>query len=146
MPTIPTRSSAVIHPSRGALCYRPATTSGDDKMKAARLYGARDLRVEQLDDPRPGPGEALIRIEACGVCPSDVRGYTGARQGAGANLPRTPGHEWTGIVEELGPPLEDAAGAPSVRVDEARGEGPLRVGDRVVADWRYVCGRCYQCR
>jgi L-iditol 2-dehydrogenase len=115
-------------------------------MKAARLYGARDLRVEQIDDPRPGPGEALIRIEACGVCPSDVRGYTGARHGAGANLPRTPGHEWTGVVEALGAPLEEGDGAPSVRVDESRGAAPIQVGDRVVADWRYVCGRCYQCR
>jgi L-iditol 2-dehydrogenase len=115
-------------------------------MKAARLYGTRDLRVEQIDDPRPGPGEALIRIEACGVCPSDVRGYTGARHGVGGNLPRTPGHEWTGVIEELGPPLDEGTAAPSIRVDEAQGEAPITVGDRVVADWRYVCGRCYQCR
>src|SRR5687767_5794390 len=107
-------------------------------MKAARLYGPRDMRVEAIEDPRPGPGEALIRIEACGVCPSDVRGYTGARHGGG-NLPRTPGDEWTGVIEALGPELDDSAGAPSIRVDEAAGQRPLQVGDRVVADWRYVC-------
>ncbi|HEY3079457.1 MAG TPA: zinc-binding dehydrogenase [Chloroflexota bacterium] len=115
-------------------------------MRAARLYDARDLRVEDIEQPRPGPGEALIRIHACGVCPSDVRGYTGARHGGGPGLPRTPGHEWAGIIEELGPPLEDVGAGPSVRVDESKGAAALRVGDRVVADWRYVCGRCYQCR
>ncbi|HEU5316140.1 MAG TPA: zinc-binding dehydrogenase [Chloroflexota bacterium] len=102
-------------------------------MKAARLYGVRDLRVEEVEDPRPGRGQALIRINACGVCPSDIRAYVGARAGA-SGLPRTPGHEWAGVIEELGPSDEPAA------------DGQLKVGDRVAADWRYVCGRCYQCR
>ena len=42
-------------------------------MKAARLYGVRDLRVEEVYDPTPGADEALIQIHACGVCPSDLR-------------------------------------------------------------------------
>lgn len=99
-------------------------------MKAARLYGVRDLRVEDVPDPEPGAGEALIQISACGVCPSDLRSYLGAGSGQ-LSLPRTPGHEWTGTIVALG---------------EATEEPTLRVGDRVVADWRYVCGRCYQCR
>lgn len=116
-------------------------------MKAARLHGVRDLRVDDLDTPKPGPGEVLIRIQACGVCPSDLRAYVGGRHGSAAQYPRTPGHEWAGIVEELGPPPEVAEGAPSIQV----GVGPsaseeIKVGSRVVADWRYVCGRCYQCR
>ena len=79
-------------------------------MRAARLYGMRDLRVEDLADPAPGPGEALIRIEACGVCPSDIRSYTGARAGSGAlSLPRTPGHEWAGVVLEVRPDEDGAA-------------------------------------
>jgi L-iditol 2-dehydrogenase len=100
------------------------------------------LRVEDVADPTPGPGEALIRIQACGVCPSDIRNYLGARPGSGPQaLPRTPGHEWAGVVVAVGEPAAAAAHA----------GGPLpapsiRVGDRVVADWRYVCGRCYQCR
>jgi L-iditol 2-dehydrogenase len=108
-------------------------------MKAARLYGVRDLRVEEVADPEPGPGEALIRIHTCGVCPSDLRSYLGARSGSGAlSLPRTPGHEWAGVVVALGEPVDDAS---------AGGQAPsIKVGDRVVADWRYVCGRCYQCR
>lgn len=101
-------------------------------MKAARLYGVKDLRVEDLTHPRPGPGEALIRIHACGVCPSDLRSYLGVRRGREADGPFTPGHEWAGTVEAVG---EDDGG-PAV----------VRVGDRVVADWRSVCGECYQCR
>jgi L-iditol 2-dehydrogenase len=116
-------------------------------MRAARLYGPREMKVEEIENPRPGPGEALIKIEACGVCPSDVRGYTGTRGGGhGPQGPRTPGHEWTGVIAELGAAPERPAGAPSIQVDESKGEAPLNVGDRVVADWRYVCGRCYQCR
>src|SRR5688572_11482484 len=71
-------------------------------MRSARLYGPRDLRIENQEEPAPGPGEALIRIEACGVCPSDVRGYLGTRATTSAG-PRTPGHEWAGTIEALGP-------------------------------------------
>ncbi|HET7769159.1 MAG TPA: zinc-binding dehydrogenase [Chloroflexota bacterium] len=99
-------------------------------MRAARLYGPRDLRIEELDVPQPGPGEALIRIEACGVCPSDVRGYLGTRATTSSG-PRTPGHEWAGTIEALGPDTESDV---------------FTVGTRVAADWRMVCGRCYQCR
>jgi L-iditol 2-dehydrogenase len=104
-------------------------------MKAARLYGVRDLRVEEVADPEPGPGEALIQVHACGVCPSDLRAYVAARPGSDAGLPRTPGHEWTGVVVALGEPAATDVPLP-----------PIKVGDRVVADWRQVCGRCYQCR
>ncbi len=100
-------------------------------MRAARLYGERDLRVERIESPEPGPGEALIRVHACGVCPSDLRSYLGIGGGYGREYPWTPGHEWSGVVEALGEGAEDQG---------------LRVGDRVVADWRWVCGTCYQCR
>jgi L-iditol 2-dehydrogenase len=118
-------------------------------MRAARLYGVRDLRVEEVEDPQAGPGEALIRIRACGVCPSDIRSYVGTHTGAvGTSLPRTPGHEWAGEVVALGRP---GAGGEGAAPDTATGDdqdvgSQFEVGDRVVADWRYVCGRCYQCR
>src|SRR5512134_2505280 len=95
-------------------------------MKAAVLHGMREMRVEEVPAPEPGPGEVLIRIRACGVCPSDLRAYLGTR---GMALPRTPGHEWAGDVAALG-----------------AGVDGLQVGDRVVPDWRVVCGRCYYCR
>lgn len=108
-------------------------------MKAARLYGVRDLRVEEVADPTPGPGEALIRIHACGVCPSDLRAYLGSRSGSSSlKLPRTPGHEWAGVVVAIGEPAD--TGPDNVPLPA------IEVGQRVVADWRQVCGRCYQCR
>jgi L-iditol 2-dehydrogenase len=69
-------------------------------MRAARLHGVRDLRVETLPVPRPGRGELLVRIEACGICPTDVRKYLlGVPDG---NYPLNPGHEWVGRIEAVG--------------------------------------------
>ena len=49
--------------------------------------------------PQPGPDELLIRVEACGICPTDVRKYAiGSRDG----YPLNPGHEWVGVVEQVG--------------------------------------------
>ena len=123
-------------------------TGGHLPMKAARLYGPRDLRVESVPDPRPGPGEALIRIHACGVCPSDLRSYLGSRPGGASRAgPRTPGHEWAGEIVALGERHGGEAGEGEVAEGAPPdGEPRLQVGDRVVADPRYVCGRCYQCR
>jgi L-iditol 2-dehydrogenase len=97
------------------------------RMRAAMLYAPRDLRIEETETPAPSAGQVLIRVRNCGVCPSDVRSYTGER--AGGRFPRTLGHEWCGDVVALG-----------VGVTE------FQVGDRVVPDWRVVCGQCHYCR
>src|SRR3954453_2206062 len=76
-------------------------------MRAARLHGVRDLRVERVPIPRPGPREVLVRIEACGVCPTDVRKYLLGTRGDGD--PLNPGHEWVGTVEEVGADVEAPA-------------------------------------
>jgi L-iditol 2-dehydrogenase len=69
-------------------------------MRAVRLHGPRDLRVETLPVPEPGAGELLVRVEACGVCPTDVRKFdAGTADGA---YPLNPGHEWVGRVEAVG--------------------------------------------
>ena len=69
-------------------------------MRAARLHGIRDLRIESLDVPHPGARELVVRVEACGICPTDVRKYAiGTRDG----YPLNPGHEWVGEVVEVGP-------------------------------------------
>jgi (R,R)-butanediol dehydrogenase/meso-butanediol dehydrogenase/diacetyl reductase len=69
-------------------------------MRAARLHGIRDLRVEELAAPEPSAGELLVRIEACGICPTDVRKYLlGVNDG---DYPFNPGHEWLGRVEAVG--------------------------------------------
>ncbi|GAB1822787.1 zinc-dependent alcohol dehydrogenase [Herbidospora sp. RD11066] len=96
-------------------------------MKSALLYGHNDLRVEEVADPVAGEGQAVIRIHASGVCPSDIRSYTAAT--AAKRDPWTPGHEIAGVVTELG----------------SGDTGDLQVGDRVAVDWRGVCGHCHQC-
>ena len=68
-------------------------------MRAARLHGIGDLRVETLPDPEPGPGELLVRVEACGLCPTDLRKFT---IGTSDGYPLNPGHEWLGRVEATG--------------------------------------------
>jgi L-iditol 2-dehydrogenase len=69
-------------------------------MRAARLHGIGDLRVESLPVPQPAAGEILVRVEACGVCPTDARKYAiGVNDG---DYPFNPGHEWVGRVVEVG--------------------------------------------
>jgi len=99
----------------------------DGRMKAAMIYGPYDLRIEEADKPTIGDDKVLIEVDACGICPSDVRGYTGARK-ATHGFPYVPGHEWVGHVVELG-----------------RNVSGFKEKDRVVPDWRVVCGRCYYC-
>ncbi len=68
-------------------------------MRVARLHGIGDLRVETLPDPEPGPGELLVRVEACGLCPTDLRKFL---IGTSDGYPLNPGHEWLGHVVEVG--------------------------------------------
>lgn len=98
----------------------------EEKMRAAVLHGPGDVRIEEVDIPKMTDSSILIKIEHCGICPSDARWYTGSRKG---DYPRTTGHEWTGEVVEVG---KDVDG--------------YKPGDRVVPDWRVVCGHCYYCR
>jgi L-iditol 2-dehydrogenase len=85
------------------------------------------VRIEDAPVKQPDPDQALIRIRACGICPTDVRSYTGLRKVS--DFPRTLGHEWVGEIVEVG---SDFHG--------------FKVGDRVAPEWRAVCGRCYYCR
>lgn len=98
-------------------------------MKAMRLFGPRDMRVDEIPTPKPGPGEALIRVRAVGVCGSDVHYYLDGHIGdAVAEFPFTMGHEFSGEVAALGP------GA----------DGPL-VGTRVAVDPAIPCMECETC-
>ncbi|MGW2341287.1 S-(hydroxymethyl)mycothiol dehydrogenase [Streptomyces sp. NPDC001661] len=76
--------------------------------------------------PDPGPGEAVVRIEACGVCHTDLHYKQG---GIGDEFPYLLGHEAAGVVESVGEGVSDVA-----------------VGDFVVLNWRAVCGQCRACR
>ncbi len=76
-------------------------------MRAARLHGIGDLRVESLPVPDPEPGEVLVRVEACGICPTDARKYAiGVNDG---DYPLNPGHEWVGRVVSAGPEVDGLA-------------------------------------
>ncbi len=76
--------------------------------------------------PDPGPGEALVRVQACGVCHTDLHYREG---GINDEFPFLLGHEAAGIVESVGPDVTSVA-----------------PGDFVVLNWRAVCGNCRACK
>jgi propanol-preferring alcohol dehydrogenase len=102
-------------------------------MKAAVLHELKKpMVVEEVARPVPGEGEVLIKVEASGVCHSDLHVAEGDwKQFAGiTKLPLIVGHEVAGKVVELGP-----------------GVSELKVGDRVGVPWIYwTCGECEFCR
>ena len=102
-------------------------------MKAVKLSEPNGtVSVEEVDIPVPGEGEILIRVEASGLCYTDVHICDGDWELLDDNIKRdlTLGHEAIGIVEALGP-----------------GVSSLKPGDRVAAPFlRSACGRCRQCR
>ena len=97
-------------------------------MKATRLYGPGDLRLEEVPVPEIGPHEVLIKVHVDGLCPTGVhaveRGRLWGEPGIGF-----PGHEFAGEVVAVGPHVKD-----------------IKVGDRVVGELLIKCGRCYYCR
>lgn len=104
-------------------------------MKAAVLYGPGDVRIEERPVPEPGPGEALVRLRASGICGSDLMDWY-VRQKA----PFVFGHEPAGDVVALGEPA--AAGGSS---GDAVDPQPLRVGDRVALHHHAPCFDCDEC-
>src|SRR5437868_13431590 len=66
-------------------------------MRVARSYGPGDVRIEEADDPDPGPGEVVCDVLACGVCASDVTDWYVADR-----LPAVLGHEPVGVVRTVG--------------------------------------------
>jgi len=96
-------------------------------LKAARFYGGKDIRVETVPDPVPGPGQVLVRVKAAGICGSDLHGYRANQPGSQA--PRTSGHELAGVVEALG-----------------SGVTKLSVGQRVGVEPLIGCGVCDYCQ
>jgi S-(hydroxymethyl)mycothiol dehydrogenase len=84
------------------------------------------VRTETIHVPDPGPGEALVKVQACGVCHTDLHYREGA---INDDFPFLLGHEAAGVVEAVG--------------DGVTGVAP---GDFVVLNWRAVCGECRACR
>ncbi|MFJ8231123.1 S-(hydroxymethyl)mycothiol dehydrogenase [Streptomyces sp. NPDC094448] len=84
------------------------------------------VRVETIIVPDPGPGEAVVQVQACGVCHTDLHYKQG---GINDDFPFLLGHEAAGIVESVGPGVTD-----------------VTPGDFVILNWRAVCGNCRACR
>jgi S-(hydroxymethyl)mycothiol dehydrogenase len=91
----------------------------------ARAKGA-PVTVETVLVPDPGPGEALVVPQACGVCHTDLHYREG---GINDDFPFLLGHEAAGVVEAVGDGVTEVA-----------------VGDYVILNWRAVCGQCRACR
>ncbi|MBI5822036.1 MAG: alcohol dehydrogenase catalytic domain-containing protein [Verrucomicrobia bacterium] len=104
-------------------------------MTAARLHGPRDMRIERV--PRPGPpgrGEVLVRVRCTGMCGSDLHSYLDARIGDTAiKGPLILGHEFSAIVEAVGPASLDGSAE------------PLKPGTRVAVDPAQPCHHCEPC-
>lgn len=103
------------------------------------------LRMEERPIPTPGPGQALVRVAACGFCHHD-RLVMAGRLRRGVQPGIVLGHEIAGVVEALGPPPESAASPES---ESAAAIPPLgteiRTADRVVSLLTEACGRCLRC-
>lgn len=99
-------------------------------MRASRLHSIRDLRLEDLPRPTPGPGEVLLKVASVGVCGSDVHYYLEGRIGSQVvTAPIIMGHEFSAWVAELGEGVEG-----------------LDVGQLVAVEPAIHCGECESCQ
>src|SRR5437764_11850489 len=108
-------------------------SSRPQTMRAARLHGVRDLRVESLPVPDPSVSELLIRVEACGVCPTDVRKFLIGTDG----YPLNPGHEWVGRVVEVGRDVRGWVVGDRAYGDTYAGYAEYAVLDTSAAPWSH---------
>src|SRR3954463_6181982 len=83
------------------------------------------VTIEEITIPDPGPGEAVVKVQACGVCHTDLHYREG---GINDEFPFLLGHEAAGVVESVGEGVTD-----------------VEPGDFVVLNWRAVCGNCRAC-
>ena len=98
-------------------------------MKSAVFYGKHDLRVEEHEMPKVGPKDVLIQVKACGVCGTDVHIYEGDKGAAEVTPPTILGHEFSGVIAEVGSEVTN-----------------YKAGDRVCIDPNCYCGACEPCR
>ena len=99
-------------------------------MKAAVLYKPYDIRLEEVETPRIGADQVLVRVRAVGICGSDVHYYKTGR--AGMHVVKEPlilGHECSGEIAEIGGDVEG-----------------FKPGDRVVIEPGFPCRRCFYCK
>lgn len=95
-------------------------------MRKALLHGPRDLRIEEVADPTPASGEAVVRVRRASLCYTDVKAYLGIRV---LPYPRGLGHDASGVVEAIGPGVDG-----------------LSIGQAVTPLSWAGCGSCRMCR
>lgn len=100
------------------------------KMMVARLYGKGDIRIEKISKPpSPSKGQVLINVKAVGICGSDLHAY----QQSSGGYPIILGHEYAGIVDEVGAECYDGFNR------------LLQKGTKVAIDPNQACGKCEMC-
>jgi (R,R)-butanediol dehydrogenase / meso-butanediol dehydrogenase / diacetyl reductase len=107
-------------------------------VRAARFHGRGDIRVEDVPDPKVGPGQVEVSVDWCGICGTDLHEFlegpifipaAGAPHPiTGQTVPVVMGHEFAGVVSAVGD-----------------GVSGLQEGDRVAVEPYYVCGECVAC-
>ncbi|HUX99980.1 MAG TPA: zinc-dependent alcohol dehydrogenase family protein [Candidatus Deferrimicrobium sp.] len=95
-------------------------------MRAIIYDSPGHFSLKQIEKPKPGPDDVIIKVKACGFCKTDLHIHHGRFI---SQFPLIPGHEFTGFIDEIGSEVED-----------------FQVGDKVVADNTILCGHCYYCR
>ncbi len=100
-----------------------------EPVRAAVLESARALTIREFPRPSIGEDDALLRVEACGLCGTDHEYWSGTMQ---APLPMVPGHETVGVIDEIG--------------ERAAARWGVGVGDRVAVEVFQSCRRCTACR
>lgn len=98
-------------------------------MRSAVFYSKNDLRIEEIENPTAGAGEVVIKVMACGVCGTDVHIYHGDEGAAPTPAGTVLGHEFSGVVVEVG-----------------EGVKGIKQGDRVCVDPNKLCNECYYCK
>jgi len=100
-----------------------------DKMKAAMLYGIKDLRLQDINIPTVADGEILVKVKAATTCGTDLKIYQRGYVSGVIKLPTVFGHEWAGDVAEVG-----------------EGVSYFQKGMRIRAGNSSPCLRCYMCQ
>ncbi len=98
-------------------------------MKSAVFYGKNDLRLEEKEVDELKSNEVLINVKYCGVCGTDIHIYHGSEGSAEVNGPTVLGHEYSGVITQVGSDVSN-----------------FKVGDRVCIDPNCYCGGCNSCR
>ena len=98
-------------------------------MRAAVLMSPYTLDIQEVNTPKPGPADVLIKVDSCAICSSDVSMMAHPWPSQPPYGEFIPGHEYSGVVALVGETVDE-----------------FQVGDRVAVEAHYGCGRCLNCR